>query len=367
MRVVYACSLAAGGPLTHLLELAPGVARAGVDVAVVCATPEVAEEFRGRGVEADAAPLAHKLDLRGAARVRSLLAGADVVHTHDRRTGLLVRPQARALGAASVHTLHGVPDEVFGLVGRDDGRILPGVSKARAAWLVHGVLRAEAVLARLGTTVVPSEALCRFLAAHGFERSRMRVIPNGIETRRAEPSPRHEPLRIATAAVLEYRKGIDVLVDACARLDRSIRLDVFGDGTLRGDLEARARSLGVSATFHGAVPDVEARMADVDVFALPTRGDNLPIAVLEAMALALPVVATRTGGLPELVSEGESGLLVEPDDVGGLAEALGRLAADEELRLRLGRGGATRARDRFASERVVREFVALYRQVSDAC
>lgn len=360
MRVVYACSLAAGGPLTHLLDLAPAVARAGHDVSVLCADTSIADAFEQRGVPGVAAPLASKRDLRGAVRIRSLLAGADVVHTHDRRTGLLVRPQAPTVGAVSVHTLHGVPDEIFGMVGRADGKAEPGTSRLRAAWLLHGLMRIEAALSRLGTTVVPSAALRDFLARHGFSRSRMRVIPNGVEPARAEPGPRHEPVRVATAGILEQRKGVDLLVDAVGRIGTGIHVDVFGGGSLRRELELRAERLGIDADFHGVVADVGARLLDVDVFALPTRGDNLPIAVLEAMAAALPVVATATGGLPELVVDGETGFLVEPEDVEGLAAALRRLAEDEPLRLHMGRAAAERVRERFSSSTVAREMVSLY-------
>ena len=97
----------------------------------------------------------HKLDARGAAQAWPALAGADVVHTHDRRAGLLARPQARLRGAASVHTLHGVPEELCVRVGRDDEPVPPGVSRARIAWLLHGIVRIEALLTHLGTVDRP--------------------------------------------------------------------------------------------------------------------------------------------------------------------------------------------------------------------
>src|SRR6266540_1212377 len=272
MRVVYACSLAAGGPLTHLLDLAPHVARAGCDVNVLCASEAVAERFRAVGVGATVQPLRHKFDVRGAAGLSRMLAAADVVHTHDRRTGLLVRPQARMRGASAVHTMHGVPDEIFGLVGRSDGRLPPDVSRARVAWLLHGLLRIEGALARLGSIVVPSAALQRFLVEHGFPGPRLHVIPNGVEVRRVEPAPRHEPFRVATVGILEHRKGVDVLLEACARVDALLHLDVFGDGTLRSDLEDDAASLGVNATFHGTVANIPDRLCEADLFVLATRG-----------------------------------------------------------------------------------------------
>jgi len=105
MKVVYVCSLERFGPLTHLLDLAPAVGKTGPDVLVACANDEIAREFQARGVDALALPLGHKFDVQGAKRLWPSLRGADVVHTHDRRAGLIARPLARVAGAAAVHTL----------------------------------------------------------------------------------------------------------------------------------------------------------------------------------------------------------------------------------------------------------------------
>ena len=96
---------------------------------------------------------------------------------------------------------------------------------------------------------------------------------------------------------------------------------------------------------------------------LPSRGENLPIAILEAMAAALPVVATRVGGVPEVVVDGETGLLVEPEDAAGLAEALDRVASDEAFRQRLGQAGATRIVEHFDARSMARQMVELYRKL----
>jgi glycosyltransferase involved in cell wall biosynthesis len=344
-------------------DLAPRVAEAGADVRVVCATDEIAAGFRALGVEAVALPLEHKLDARGAARLWPELEGADVIHTHDRRTGLLARPQGRLRHAQAVHTLHGVPDEIFARVGRPDAPDPPGVSRLRIAWLLHGLLRIEALLSWFGTVVVPSYALARFLVEHGFPAGRMHVIPNGIAAPGAAPPPPHDPIAIGTASVLEYRKGVDVLLDACARLTIPYRLEIFGDGPERQALERQATRLGVPARFHGFVEDLRPRLADVDLFVLPTRADNLPMAILEAMAWALPVVATRVGGNPELVLPGETGLLVEPERPAELAESIERLGRDPELRRRLGEAGSRRVATDFDATVLARRMLTLYEEL----
>jgi glycosyltransferase involved in cell wall biosynthesis len=331
----------------------------------VCADRDVASSFRALGVDAVVSPLQHKLDLRGAARVRRAIRDADIVHTHDRRTGLLVRPQARLAGSRSVHTLHGIPDEIFGAVGREDAPLPPpeDVSRLELAWLEHGVVRIEAQLARLGTTVVPSHALARYLVRHGFAEERLRVIPNGIVPSRTEPPPQHEPFTIGTTALLTPRKAIDVLLDACSTIETPLRIEIFGDGEERERLEAQASRLGVDARFHGFVPDLRERLESLDLFVLPTRAENLPMAILEAMATALPVVATRVGGIPEVVLGGVTGLIVEPGDREGLARAIRELAGDRARREAFGRAGAARVAEHFHADNVAQTMMRLYEEL----
>jgi glycosyltransferase involved in cell wall biosynthesis len=338
------------------------VAQAGADVHVVCANEEVAGSFRRRGVEASVAPLRHKLDLAGATRVWPLVRRADVVHTHDRRAGLLARPQGRLRGARAVHTLHGLPEEIAARVGRTSPPVPPGVSRARLAWILHGYLRVEGLLSRLGDVVVPSNAMARYLAEHGVPERRLHVIPLGVDapTAAERTAPPHNSLAIGTAANLEYWKGIDVLLAACASLRAPYRLEVFGDGSDRRTLEAQAARDGVAATFHGFVDDFRSRLARLDVFVLASRAENLPVAILEAMAAGLPVVGTRAGGIPELVLHGETGFLVEPDDPAALAAALDRLAAEPDLRGELGRRGAERVVERFGAADMARRMLRLY-------
>jgi glycosyltransferase involved in cell wall biosynthesis len=364
MKIVYVSTIERGGPLSHLHILAPAVAAEGIDVQVVCANEALAAEFRDAGLEAFALPVHSKTDLRGARRLWSLLQDASIVHTHDRRAGLFARPQARLRRTRALHTLHGLPEEIAVRLDRPESPPLPGVSRTRSAWFRWGYPRIETLLASLGDVIVPSASIARFLARHGLSKSRIHVIAHGIT-----PAPRtrahddHRPLRLATAANLEYWKGIDVLLAACARVHVPVRLDVFGDGSLRDGLVRDAKEQGIDAAFHGFVPDVRAKLAEADVFVLPSRGDNAPISILEAMAAGLPVVSTRVGGIPELVTDGETGLLVAPDDPEGLADAIDRLASDAAFRSRLGERGAVRVAEEFSVQRAVRATVDLYREL----
>ena len=363
MKVVYVSTLTGGGPVSHMLNLAPAVAHAGAHVRLLCGDSDIAARARDLGLDAEVAPLRNKADIARAVRMWPRLRGADIVHTQDRRALLLCGAAARALGARLVHTYHGLPEELVGLPGRPGAR--PVGPMVRSAWLLHGHLRVEALLVRLGALVVPSQTLASFLAAHGFPTRRIHVLPSRIDIRRWEPGPPHQPVRLVAVARLERHKGIDVLVEACARLAEQappIHLDIYGDGSLRPDLERRARMHRLNATFHGQVPSVRDRLLEADLFVLPSRGENLPITILEAMAIGLPVVATRVGGIAELVQDGVTGLLVEPDDVDGLANALAALVDDPERRAAMGRSGIRRIAERFDASEAGTEMLDLYRE-----
>ena len=359
MRVVYVSSLPKGGPVTHLRTLAPAVARAGADVHVVCLDENVAVSFRALGIDTSVAPLRSKTDVAGAWRTRSLLKRADVVHTQDRRAGLLVRPLARLVGAEAVHTQHGLPPEI--------GTTLGSAARPPRSRMAFGYVRAEVLLSRLGAVVVPSQALARYLIDRGMPAARVHVIPHGIDvpavSHRAD-AVREGPVVVGATSNLEHEKGVDVLIEACALASRSIRLELLGDGARRAELERLALERGVDTGFAGHVADVRTRLATFDIFALPSRAENFPVGALEAMAAGLPVVATRVGGVPELVVDGETGLLVEPEDAAALAGALDALTGDDSTRGRLGEAGARRARELFDADRMATRMLALYESLA---
>lgn len=363
MRVVYVSTLDAGGPLTHMRQLAADVARTGADVRAICADARSVELLEASGIEAAVVPMRHKLDLRGAAKAGPMLRGADVVHTHDRRAGWLVRPYARARGIPVVHSMHGLPEEINQSLGRDRLIVAPGATRARIAWLLHGYLRIEALLALTGAVVAPSRAMAAFLVEHGLPRGRVHVIPYGMDVRRDEPPPAHEPPIVGTVTKLEHWKGVDVLVEACGRASHPFRLEIFGDGSEREQLEARARELGIDAVFHGMVDDVRDRIEGLDVFVLPSRGENLPVSILEAMGAALPVIGSRVGGIPEEVEDGRTGILVEPGDVDELSAAIDRLVGDAGLRLEYARRAPMRLRELFDNEGIAQKALALYERL----
>jgi glycosyltransferase involved in cell wall biosynthesis len=159
-------------------------------------------------------------------------------------------------------------------------------------------------------------------------------------------------------------KGFDLLVAALPRLAQSAsgaRLLLIGDGPERERLTALATHLGVSerVTITGATRDVGAYLAAADVFAAPSRNEGMGRALVEAMALGLPVVGAAVGGIPAVVTDGVCGRLVPSGDAGALAEALADLAADAALRAKLGAAAAERA-EAFSTAVADRRMLALY-------
>ncbi|MFO0687461.1 MAG: glycosyltransferase [Myxococcota bacterium] len=260
-------------------------------------------------------------------------------------------------------------------------------------WIADRQRRAIAyrVLARLGVPVVAvSEDLAGYLASGlGIERARIRLVHNGIPMRPmpqasegsragapgegvSDPAARaalrgsvglpETGLLILAVGNLYPVKDHATLLRALPELGDA-RVAIAGRGEEEPHLRRLAAELGIESRVHllGLRNDVDRLLAAADVFVQPSRSEGLPLAVLEAMAAGLPVVATRVGGMGEAVVDGETGLLVEPERPDILAGALRRLLGDEALRSRLGRAGRARAEAEFSVETMARRYVALYR------
>jgi sugar transferase (PEP-CTERM/EpsH1 system associated) len=162
----------------------------------------------------------------------------------------------------------------------------------------------------------------------------------------------------------DYATLLAAMVEVKARVPNA-RLLLVGDGELRRDLQSQAESMGLSnsATFAGHRTDIPEILMTLDVFALSSRWEGMPNAVLEAMAAGLPVVATRVGGVPEVVVDGVTGLLVPPRDPEALSKAILKLLQNSDLRQKMGRSGRERVREHFSVERMVQDTEALYQRL----
>ena len=207
--------------------------------------------------------------------------------------------------------------------------------------------------------------------------SRIHRVYNGMDLARF-PAPNEDASinqvpRIVSVGRLVAFKGFEYLIDASAELARrglEFTCEIIGDGPLRGDLEARIRRLNLSDRIHllGSLPQgaVLEKLSSADIFALASvtdaqgASDVFPTVIIEAMATARPVVSTRLAGIPESVVDGETGLLVPPENTMALAEALGRLIGDVKLRLNYGSAGRARIEQRFQIEHTVVPLLQLF-------
>jgi glycosyltransferase involved in cell wall biosynthesis len=203
------------------------------------------------------------------------------------------------------------------------------------------------------------------LAARTCDADKSVVIRTGIDAAsRPLGRPDAGPPTIVAVGRLRAPKDPVSLVRALELLRGPFQALLVGGGPDRPAVEEALRrsGLGGTVTLAGERPDVPEILASSSIFVLSSRAEALPVSVLEAMAAGLPVVATRVGGVPELVVEGETGLLVPPGDPRALAAALQRLLDEPELRARLGAAGRARVEEHFTLESFLESHLDLYRR-----
>lgn len=370
MRVLYAIdSLRMGGAESLLTALVRELPNHGVESVVWAAAPAFAdpalvEALRRTAAEVDLVEADSVFDTRIARSIRRLARRhrVDVVHSHLHVASVHSRVAAATLRLPHVTTIHTPPGPAM-----EDSR--------RRAY-------ADGLTARLSRRIVaPSDAVAdAYARAFRVPRSRFVVVPNAPAA--AQPADgfdrdtardelgvgRGAPL-VACVARLQAAKGIDDLIDAVATLRERVpelHVVVAGAGPEHERLAAHSRAAGADASVRllGARADVGRILAAADVFCLPSRHEGLPVSLLEGMAAGLPCVATRVGGVPELVRHGENGLLVEAAAPAALAAALERVVSDRALAQRLGAAAQTTVEERFSLAAAARRHAELYTELT---
>ena len=299
------------------------------------------------------------LDLRMYPRLFRVFRGfrPSVVHTHSYVLRYTLPAGLAARLGPMVHTVHNLARREVDAAGR--------------------VIHRLAFRRRVAPVVVAAEVGRSFRKLYGVEPAA--VIPCGIETGRfLRPGARQEwrrangfsseDLLVASVARLDPQKNPLGLIDSFARAlgeDRRWRLLMAGDGSLRNAAREAAirRGVGERVHFLGVRSDVAELLSASDVFALASHWEGNPIAVMEAMAAALPVVATAVGGVPELVVHGETGLLVPAGDEKAFADALAALAGGPDRRRELGAAGLRRSAG-FSVDTMVASYSRLFERLA---
>jgi glycosyltransferase involved in cell wall biosynthesis len=325
-------------------------------------------ELRRRAAnDIEVVPLAPRteLDLRAAWRFARLVKelAPDVIHAHDPHA-VAMAALALSLGAATAKDRRGGPALI---VSRRVDFHLRGNSFSR--WKYR---QADCFIAA-------SDAIRAILAADGIPAARAVTVHEGIDLSYVAAAarvdvhealwlPHHAPI-VGNVAALVAHKGQRYLIDAAQIVVRQVpdvRFLIFGEGELREQLELQIRRhrLEKHVLLPGFRTDVIGCMKSFDVFVMSSVNEGLGTALLDAMACARPVVATRTGGIPEIVADEVTGVLVPPRDHAALARAIVRLLKDEPRRAALGAAGFARVTARFTVEQMVAETVKVYERVA---
>jgi len=261
---------------------------------------------------------------------------------------------------------------VFGLPGAALAGVPLRIGSRRGLGGPRAVRRLQTLACRTAHRMVAnSRAAAEQLIAQGVPEARIDVILNGIDLSMFPLRPNvGRPRTITMVACLREGKRIDVLIAAAPRILArypDVQFQIVGDGPCRERLAAQATAAGVHPRiqFMGHRDDVPAILSASDVFVLPSESEASPNVILEAMAAGLPVVASRVGGIPELVADGVTGDLVPPGDSDALAAALLNLLEQPARGAAYGRAGRACIEQRYSFERMVMQFETLYESGSN--
>jgi L-malate glycosyltransferase len=281
----------------------------------------------------------------------------DIVHAHD--------PHAVALASLALSFL-------------TSGHCPPLVASRRVAFHLKGHAFSRWKYHHVDCFIAASNAINQMLVGDGIDPARVVTVYEGIDLHRiqAEPAvnihaefwlPTHAPV-VGAVAALTQEKGHKYLIDAAALVVRDVpdaRFVILGEGELRPSLERHIKDLHLDkhVVMPGFRADILSFIKSFDVFVMSSLFEGLGTSLLDAMALSKPTVATDTGGIPEVVSHGETGLLVPTRDAKALAAAISTLLKDPDRRTRMGHAGLERVRRLFSSEQMVEKTLGVYQKL----
>jgi glycosyltransferase involved in cell wall biosynthesis len=355
-----------GGAEKALVDIAHGISGEFSCIGLeMCRDSWTGRELRKRGIEVLTLPLARAFDFTWPRRFARLLRelGVDCVHAHEFTGNCYGTAGALLARVPIVCTTHGKnywPEKLY--------------RRLAYRWVAR----------RANAFVFVSDDLARFAAqVLGTSAGRFHIVKNGVDTRtyrrdshareriRGELRLLPEQQLIVAVGSLYPVKGHAVLLEAFARVrsrDGSAQLVIVGDGPLRTELEQRIRELGIedSARILGRRADVPDVLNAADLFVMSSLSEGLPLALLEAMAVGLPVISTAVGGIPEVVIPDRTGWLVRPADVEDLATKIRYVLEDPQQRRAVGEAGLARCVSEYSLEKTVTEFTRIYRGVANA-
>ena len=317
---------------------------------------EFYERARRRGISVRMVHCRGRADWRAVREIKQYIAedGIDLVHTHGYKADLYGYFAARGAEKPIVATCHNWlgGTAALGIYNRLD----------------------RMVLKRFSAVAAVSEGVRERLLKSGMAAKKINLIGNGIDVAAFERGEALPELRgvdrtvIGVVARLDLQKGFQYLLDAVRELAPqfpSLHVVVVGDGPDRGAIEQMIEQKGLrdKVMLAGTRSDIPNVYASMDIFVLPSLNEGLPMTVLEAMAASKPVIATRVGGIPKIVQEEKSGLLVNPGDAPALRDAIARLLGDGDLCRRMAAAGHEWVAKDYTADAMARQYRALYDEV----
>ena len=345
-------SFEVGGAETVCAELCLELQKMGHSVVAVSLSPAQSKLTRALtegGVDLRLLGKNLGLDLNCVLRLRALIREVrpQVIHTHLHALKYAALAQFGFRPIPILHTVHNQAQEEAVKLDQHIAR-----------YLFH---RGKALPVALSQEIRTSIA-----ALYGIPEERIPIVANGIDLHRCLQKTDyalHSPPRLLHVGRFYPQKNHEIMLEALKLLKfRGIapKLICYGDGPRLKEMQALTKEMGLEnqVEFPGLCDNVYPKLAHGDVFLMPSKWEGVPMAVIEAMATGLPVVAARVGGLPNLVADGVDGILIEPTPE-NLAQAIEDLLKDETRRQELGQA-ACRSAQRFGSEAMAKEYEALY-------
>ncbi|WP_246479340.1 glycosyltransferase family 4 protein [Kaustia mangrovi] len=363
IRAVHILRAPVGGLFRHVCDLARAQAERGIEVGIICAPPgdnaasaetlETIEHVCALGVyRIPMGRLPGPSDIRSAMAIRERCArlGATILHGHGAKGGAYARLVARGIGAKAVYTPHGGSlhygrNSPVGLIFLTLERLL---LKRTDRLIFVCAFERDAFIAKVGRPPVPAS-----------------IVHNGIGPADLEPvRPAGEAADIVFVGELRMLKGVDVLLRALAGLKRETGATATIVGA--GPDEARFRELAHTLKLHervrfaGALPAREA-FGLGRLLVVPSRAESFPYIVLEAAGAGVPLIASRVGGIPEILTGEFSALMVPPDNAAALSDAIDATLSDPDGGRQIADRLAERVADRFSIQRMADDILAVYR------
>lgn len=301
-------------------------------------------------------PMRSRFDLSCGKTVARLVRehGYELLHAHTPRSLLVASRAARLAGVPLVYHVHSP-------VGRDCGS---WVRNRVNTWFESRLLRG------CDQMICVSGSLQQYMLGLGHRADRLSVVRNGVPVRPAGLSgPVDGTWTLGTVALFRPRKGLEVLIQALAHLRRAgfrvrlLAVGPFETPAWQAEIFQLVERLEVSDMIEwtGFEKDVDTKLRQMQILVLPSLyGEGLPMVVLEAMAVGVPVVASRVEGIPEAVRDGQDGRIFEPGDSRDLAEKIGQIIANPEEWQRMGASARERQRDQLSDQSMARQVAAVY-------